>query len=58
MQIAQTTTKLFVDTGSQGKKITYTKRWGTGRLAQDSNGMTVNGNGTFYVSSIGAPVAV
>ena len=54
MQIAQTTTKLFVDTGSQGKKITYSKALGNGANGADNNGMTVNGNGTFYVSSIGA----
>jgi PA14 domain/Bacterial Ig-like domain (group 3)/Ig-like domain from next to BRCA1 gene/CHAP domain len=53
MQIAQTTTKLMVDTGSQGKKITYTKALGNGANGADNNGMTVNGNGTFYVSSIG-----
>jgi hypothetical protein len=54
MQIAQTTTRLMVDTGTQGKKTTYTKALGNGAVGADNNGMTVNGNGTFYVTSIGA----
>src|SRR5207237_3974292 len=45
MQIEQPTTKLMVDTGTQGKKITYTKALGNGAVGADNNGLTVNANG-------------
>ncbi|MEY2427171.1 MAG: hypothetical protein QOJ40_56, partial [Verrucomicrobiota bacterium] len=52
LQIAQGSTKLVVNTGIQGKKITYTKA--LGNTSADNNGMTLNGNGTFWVTSVGA----